>query len=144
MVCGIPDNDPCFFSGQCEYQSSDGSLTSSSANLNGDNVCFDMHANYTPEQMKQGNVIPFTIKGTISPQSAIQGDTWPDTFPFSVSGTRKKGVKTFTASGTVGNPGFKVEDVQIDCNARLDDPDDIVDVRVWLPPQALRAQRIGR
>ena len=87
MVCGVPDDAPVYFSGPCEYNS-EGSLTVSSANLNGDNVCFDIHANYAPEQKKQGNTIKFKIDGTISPHASIP-DVYPPTFTFSVSGTRK-------------------------------------------------------
>ena len=138
MVCKVPENDTCYFSGPCEYNS-EGSLTVSSADLNGDNVCFDIHANYTPQQMKQGNTIKFKIDGTISPHASIP-DVYPPTFTFSVQGTRKYGEERFHATGNIGK--YADAKVQIDASAQGSEPDAIVLIKVTFPSKALIANRV--
>ena len=138
--CKIPKaGSYCYFEGPCEYKSK--TLTASVADLNGQNICFDMHATYQPKKMIQGNQIPFTIHGTITPQEQLQPDTWPKVIKFNVSGTRIKGEKTFYAQrGTVEKYAVQ-ERIRIDTEARSTDPDAIVDITVWLPPKALLDNR---
>ena len=130
MVCKIPKDGLCYFEGLMEYQ--EGSKQMSTADLNGANVCLDMHVNYRPGQIKEGGLIPFTVSGLITPQ-LMNADTYPPFIPFNVTGTRVYGVKTFYASGTIGK--YPVKNIRIDCNARPGP--DIVDIKVGLPCKAL-------
>ena len=139
MACGIPETI-CYFSGQCEYQNK--SMTTSVADLNGDNVCFDIHANYRPDRQVKGGVMPFTIFGDIIPQEALQSNIYPPVIPFNVTGKRKWGKTRFHASGTVGLNKHKVNKVQIDII--VSSSSDIVDVEVSFPCEALLKQRIAR
>ena len=133
MPCKIPVSDFCYFVGPCKYQSD--SYRPSTAELHGTNVCYEMHANYNPLIDELGKQKYFTIDGQITP--TLQNG-YPDFIKFEVSGTRTPGAKTFYASGTIGK--YFVERVRIDWKARPGSSD-IVDVKVWLPCQALLANR---
>ena len=138
MVCKIPEDDACFFKGPCEFN--EGSLVSSNADLVGSNVCFNLHATYTPELEGEGRIIPFTIAGQITPHDS-NPDPFPKVISYSVSGTRLRGEKHFNVSAGTVEKFAVTENIRIDATARPGTK--IVDIVVWLPPQALLANRQG-
>ena len=138
MVCKIPD-DPeeiCYFKGPCEFN--EGSLVSSTADLNGWNVCFNLHATYQPQLEGEGRIIPFTIAGQITPHDMNQ-DQWKKVINYSVSGTRLRGEKHFYVSAGTVEKFAVTKNIRIDAKARPGTK--IVDIKVWLPAGALHANK---
>ena len=138
MVCKIPEDGFCFFVGSCQHQA--GILLPTTADLKGTNACFDIHADYRQgPQEGNGQIEPFIIVGTITPQNILPVTT-PDVINFKVTGKRKRGEKAFYASGKIGK--YTAAPFRIDCKARPSS--DIVDIMVWLPSQALLANRVAK
>ena len=141
MTCRIPDSESryCYFDGLCEYHGE--SMELSYADLDSSNCCFSLHANYKPGRLQRGGMIPFKIFGALTPQSILPDiDSYPDIIPFEVTGERKRGEEFFYASGTIDK--YTVKPFQIIATQKPGSK--FVNIQVWLPSEALLAQRIAR
>ena len=144
MVCSIPENRYFYFSSPCEYHGE--SMELSYADLEATNCCFSLHANYQPGRLQRGGMIPFKIFGALTPQSILEDvDTYPHIIPFKVRGERIKGKEFFYASGTIGARGeYTTKPKTLRIIATQKPGSKFVNIQVWLPSEALLAQRIAR